>query len=98
MEFVYQGCEDKIKALEEILAKASVIDSQVAYVGDDLSDIPLMKRVGFAVAVADAAAETRAVAHYVTKAVGGGGALREVVESILKSQGRWSDLVSHYLD
>jgi len=98
MEFLYQGCDDKIKAFEEILAKAALIESQVAYLGDDLTDIPLIKRVGFGVAVGDAAPETRSVAHYVTKAVGGSGAIREVVESILKSQGRWSDLVSHYLD
>ena len=98
MEFVYQDCLDKMKAFEEILAKAGVIESQVAYVGDDLTDIPLIKRVGLGVAVGDAAPETQSVAHYVTKAVGGKGAIREMVESILKSQGRWSDIVSHYLD
>jgi 3-deoxy-D-manno-octulosonate 8-phosphate phosphatase (KDO 8-P phosphatase) len=98
MEFIYLGCDDKIKAFEEILTRAGVVESQVAYVGDDLTDIPLMKRVGFGVAVADASAETRSIAHYVTKAAGGNGAVREVVESILKSQGRWSDIVSRYVD
>jgi 3-deoxy-D-manno-octulosonate 8-phosphate phosphatase (KDO 8-P phosphatase) len=65
--------------------------------GDDLTDIPTMLRAEFAVAVADAVDETRSVAHYVTRAKGGHGAVREVIELILKSQGRWHDLIAAYL-
>ena len=95
--FVRQGREDKLGAFSETLAQAGVTNAEVAFVGDDLNDIPLMLQSGLAVAVADAAAETREHAHYVTNAVGGYGAIREVVELILKAQGRWEDLVKHYL-
>ena len=84
-------------AFEEVLLSAGVKEEEVAFVGDDLSDIPLMRRSEFAVAVADAVEETRAAAHYVTQARGGRGAVREVIEIILKSQGRWHDLVEKYL-
>jgi len=75
-----------------------VDESEVAFSGDDLTDIPPMQRSELAVAVADAAAEARAVAHYVTRAEGGNGAVREVIELILKAQGRWSDLIEEYLN
>jgi 3-deoxy-D-manno-octulosonate 8-phosphate phosphatase (KDO 8-P phosphatase) len=97
VEFVRQGDEQKIQAFDDVLRLAGVTDDEVAFVGDDLSDIPLMRRSELAVAVADAVEETRSVAHYVTRAKGGRGAVREVVELILKSQGRWSDLVESYL-
>jgi 3-deoxy-D-manno-octulosonate 8-phosphate phosphatase (KDO 8-P phosphatase) len=97
VEFVRQGDEQKIQAFDEVLRLAGVTDDEVAFVGDDLSDIPLMRRSELAVAVADAVEETRSVAHYVTLANGGRGAVREVVELILKSQGRWNDLVEGYL-
>lgn len=97
VEFIRQGEPDKIKVLGELLAQAGVAENEVAFIGDDLSDIPIMQRSEFAVAVADAAEETRSVAHYVTRARGGLGAVREVVEIILKAQGRWSDLVREYL-
>jgi YrbI family 3-deoxy-D-manno-octulosonate 8-phosphate phosphatase len=71
---------------------------EVAYIGDDLTDIPLILAVELGIAVADAAPEARARADYVTKAVGGNGAVREVVELILKSQGRWNDLVDGYFE
>jgi 3-deoxy-D-manno-octulosonate 8-phosphate phosphatase (KDO 8-P phosphatase) len=97
VEFVRQGDEQKVQAFEEVLRVAGVTENEVAFVGDDLSDIPLMKRSELAVAVADAVEETRSVAQYVTQAKGGRGAVREVVELILKSQGRWSDLVESYM-
>ena len=97
IEFLRQGNEQKIAAFEEVLHSAGVKEEEVAFVGDDLSDIPLMRRAEFAVAVADAVEETRAAAHYVTQARGGRGAVREVIEIILKSQGRWHDLVEKYL-
>lgn len=97
MSFIWQGCADKQQAFVETLAQAGVTNTEVAFVGDDLNDLPLMLQSGLGVAVADAALETREHAHYVTSAPGGRGAIREVVELILKSQGRWSDLVRHYL-
>ena len=97
MSFIVQGCEDKLQAFTDTLAQAGLTNAEVAYVGDDLNDIPLMLQSGLGVAVADAAAETREHAHYVTHAPGGYGAVREVVELILKAQGRWDDLIMPYL-
>jgi len=97
MSFVCQGREDKQKAYADTLVEAGLTNAEVAFIGDDLNDIPLMMQSGLGVAVADAALETREHAHYVTTARGGRGAVREVVELILKSQGRWDDLVKQYL-
>ncbi|HXM34009.1 MAG TPA: HAD family hydrolase [Pyrinomonadaceae bacterium] len=91
-----QGSVDKVKDFRELLAEARVEENEVAFVGDDLPDIPLMRRVELAVAVADAVAETRAAAHYVTQRPGGNGAVRELVELILKAQGRWQELVESF--
>ncbi|HEY0098735.1 MAG TPA: HAD hydrolase family protein [Pyrinomonadaceae bacterium] len=96
--YVRQGTWDKIKDFGEVLAAAKVEESDVAYVGDDVTDIPLMMRCGFAVAVADATAETRAAAHYTTSLPGGFGAIREVCELILKAQGRWPELMRRYTE
>jgi 3-deoxy-D-manno-octulosonate 8-phosphate phosphatase (KDO 8-P phosphatase) len=97
IEYVRQGSENKIEDFEELLGLAEVDENEVAFVGDDLNDIPLMLRSELAVAVADAAEETRAVAHLVTQAAGGSGAVREVVEVILKAQGRWAEVTEKYL-
>jgi 3-deoxy-D-manno-octulosonate 8-phosphate phosphatase (KDO 8-P phosphatase) len=96
IEFVRQGDPNKVEAFEEILRLAGVEEDEVAFVGDDLTDIPLMLRVELAVAVADAVEEVRSVAHFVTRREGGRGAVREVIELILKSQGHWNDLVEGY--
>ena len=96
VKFVRQGKENKISAFEELLREAEVGEHEVAFIGDDLPDIPLMKRSELAVAVANAGAETRSAAHYVTRAEGGHGAVREVVELILKTQGRWNDILEEY--
>lgn len=97
MKYVRQGCEDKEQAFAEILAEAGVTIDEVAFAGDDLNDIPLMLKSGLGIAVADAAVETREHAHYVTEARGGEGAVREAVELILKAQGRWDDVLRHYI-
>ena len=89
MEFVYQGREEKAGAYEEILRRAHVSDAEVAFVADDLPDLPVLRRVGLAVAVANAVPEVRGAAHLVTKRHGGEGAVREVIEFILKAQGKW---------
>ena len=93
MEFVIQGQPKKLEAYKGILARAGVTDEETAYVGDDLPDLPILERVGLAVAVADAVVEVKRAAHYVTTLKGGEGAVREVVELILKSQGRWKKAV-----
>lgn len=93
VEFVYLGQAKKTAAYEEILKKAGVTDAETAYLGDDLPDMPLAQRAGLAVAVADAAPELKAICHYITKARGGKGAAREVVELILKAQGRWEEAI-----
>jgi 3-deoxy-D-manno-octulosonate 8-phosphate phosphatase (KDO 8-P phosphatase) len=93
MEFLYQKQPKKLPAYEDILKKAGVAESAVAYIGDDLPDIPVMRRVGLAAAVADAALEVKRAAHFVTKSRGGEGAVREVVELILKAKGLWRKLV-----
>ena len=97
MSFVIQGCEDKQQAFADILDQAGVENLEVAYIGDDLNDIPLILQSGLGVAVADAVLETREHAHYVTNAAGGFGAVREVCELILKAQGRWDDLIANYV-
>jgi 3-deoxy-D-manno-octulosonate 8-phosphate phosphatase (KDO 8-P phosphatase) len=93
MEFVIQGQPKKLEAYKGILARAGVTDEETAYVGDDLPDLPILDRVGLAVAVADAVVEVKRAAHYVTTLKGGEGAVREVVELILKSQGKWKKAV-----
>jgi 3-deoxy-D-manno-octulosonate 8-phosphate phosphatase (KDO 8-P phosphatase) len=93
VEFVYLGQETKTAAFDEVLQKAGVQQDEVAYMGDDLPDMPLAKRAGLAVAVGDAVPELKAVCHYVTSRGGGRGAAREVVELILKAQGRWEEAV-----
>src|SRR5271168_5643059 len=89
MEFIYMKQPVKMPAYEDILRKAGVSDSVVAYIGDDLPDIPLMRRAGLAIAVGDAVPEVKDAAHYTTKALAGRGAVREAVELVLKSKGIW---------
>lgn len=93
MEFVVQGQPKKLESYKAILLRAGVTDEEVAYIGDDLPDLPILGRVGLAVAVADAVVEVKRAAHYITTAPGGRGAAREVVELILKSQGKWKKAV-----
>ena len=96
VEIVRQTAEDKLPVAQEILGQLKLEPRQVCYIGDDLPDVPLMRHVGLAVAVADACQETRAAAHHVTALGGGLGAVRETIEMILKAQGRWNDLTQKY--
>ena len=91
--FVYLGQAKKTAAFEECMQKAGVTEEEVAYLGDDLPDIPLAQRAGLAVCVADGAPELASVCHFITRRGGGRGAAREVVELILKAQGRWEEAV-----
>jgi 3-deoxy-D-manno-octulosonate 8-phosphate phosphatase (KDO 8-P phosphatase) len=90
MDFVYQTSDEKLSAYREILRRAGLHDREVAYVGDDLPDLPVLARVGFAVAVANAVPEVKKAAQFITQRSGGAGAVREVVEFVLKAQGKWA--------
>lgn len=94
--WIHQGHLEKIPLYEQILEEAGVAPEQVAYVGDDLTDAVILHRVGLAVATANAREEVKPEAHYVTTAAGGRGAVREVVELLLRAQGRWSEVLAHY--
>lgn len=94
---VYQGAQFKLGAYESIIKKRKVKDDEVCYIGDDLIDLPVLRRVGFSVAVPDAPREVLSKVDYVTKSPGGGGAVREVVEKILKAQGKWEKILKRYL-
>ncbi len=93
---VYQGQKTKIDAYQEILSKYGFSDDEVCYIGDDFVDIPVLLRVGFPVAVADATPETQKVCDYVTIAPGGRGAVREVIEKIIKGQDKWQEITARY--
>ena len=93
MEFIYMKQPVKTPAYEEILAQAGVPDSAVAFIGDDLPDIPLLRRAGLGVAVGDAVPEVKRAAHYTTQAHAGHGAIREAIELILKAKGVWEEMI-----
>ena len=94
---VYQGAMNKTQALAELMVKYDLTLDQVAYVGDDLNDLPVMIRVGLPCAVANAAPEVKQYAQLVTNQAGGNGAVREVIEYILKAQGKWDSIINAYL-
>ena len=98
MSIVLLGQSDKLAAFQQTLVESGVSSNEVAFIGDDLNDIPLMLHCGFAIAVADASSETKARAHYVTNANGGRGAVREAIELMLKAQNKWDNLVVSYLN
>jgi len=93
IDLIYEKQPHKIAAYEDVLRKTGAEESEVAFLGDDLPDMTVMRRVGLAVAVGDAAVEVKAIAHYTTKAFGGKGAARETVELILKSKGTWEEMI-----
>ena len=97
IEFVAQAAGDKLSAYRTVLETFDAIDRQACYVGDDLTDIPVVQFVGLGVAVADAAEEVRSRADYVTEHGGGQGAVRETIELVLKAQKRWNDLIQKYV-
>ena len=94
--YVYQGHTEKIPILEEIYQLSGCTREEVAYIGDDFTDVVAMRRVALGIATANARPEVKACAQYVTEASGGYGAVREVVELILKAQGHWNDILRHY--
>jgi len=93
---VLQGERDKGKGFDKLLAQAGVRAEEVAYIGDDINDIPVMRRVGFAATPADGVAEVREYVHYVCKASGGNGAIREICNLLIRAQGRWEEATARY--
>jgi 3-deoxy-D-manno-octulosonate 8-phosphate phosphatase (KDO 8-P phosphatase) len=96
IELVFQKIWNKLEVYEKILIDTHLTHDEVGYIGDDLIDIPLLRRVGFAVAVADAVDEVKASCHLITQRPGGQGAVREVIELILRAQGHWDTLLERY--
>lgn len=96
IDYIFQADTGKIAAAEDILKKAGLGWSDVCFMGDDVVDLGLMKRAGAAISVANGIAEAKEAAHYVTKAAGGHGAVREAVTLILKAQNKWDALVHEY--
>jgi len=92
IEELYQGILNKTQALEEILEKHSLSHDEIAYIGDDLGDLEVMKAVGFAAAVADAHPEVKKHCHFISSLEGGRGAVREFIEFIFSSQDKWGDI------
>ena len=97
IDLVRQGFENKLPAALDILRELHLAPEQACYIGDDLTDLPVIQHVGLGVAVADAVAEVRSAAQHVTALPGGHGAVREVVELILKEKNRWEDVIQRYL-
>ena len=96
VERVYQGALDKLAVLQEILNSTGLSPGQVAYMGDDIVDLPVLRRAGFSVTVSDAHEDVLKAVDLVTKNPGGRGAVREVCEIILKVQGKWEGLMERY--
>ena len=96
IELVYQGALKKLESYEDVKARTGLGDTRIAYMGDDIIDVPVMRRVAFAASPQDGLDEVRAVAHYVASRSGGRGAVREVCDLILKGRGVWDEVVARY--
>jgi len=97
MDHVYQGIQDKASVFAQILEKDGITAAEAAFVGDDVIDLPAMRKCGLAIAVKNARPEVKAEAHWTTPHAGGDGAARDAVEYILKAQGRWKRVVEEYI-
>ncbi|MBI4460172.1 MAG: HAD hydrolase family protein [Acidobacteria bacterium] len=96
MEIVEQGTWDKLETYAKVRIAANLGDSQIAFIGDDLQDLPILRRVGLAVAVANACEEVKQAGHLITEQKGGRGAVREAIDFILRAQGKWEQILSRY--
>jgi 3-deoxy-D-manno-octulosonate 8-phosphate phosphatase (KDO 8-P phosphatase) len=96
IKILYQGAKDKLVPFQEILETKGLHTEQIAYVGDDIVDLPILLRVGFAATVADALPEVKEHVHYIAKRNGGKAAVREICDLILKGSGRWEDVTAKY--
>jgi 3-deoxy-D-manno-octulosonate 8-phosphate phosphatase (KDO 8-P phosphatase) len=97
IDHVYQGIQDKASAFAQILEKDGITAAEAAFVGDDVIDLPAMRKCGLAIAVKNARPEVKAEAHWTTSHAGGDGAARDAVEYILKAQGKWKQVVEDYV-
>jgi YrbI family 3-deoxy-D-manno-octulosonate 8-phosphate phosphatase len=98
VEIVRQGFEDKLPAARDVIHDLGLEPAQVCFIGDDLADLPVIRYVGLGIAVADCVPDVRGAAAYVTKAPGGHGAVREVIEMLLKAKLHWADIVRRYMN
>jgi 3-deoxy-D-manno-octulosonate 8-phosphate phosphatase (KDO 8-P phosphatase) len=98
LEFIYQGQSHKMDAIRDILAKTGATIDQLAYVGDDVIDLPVMRECGLSIATANARKEVKSMAHYVTPNAGGFGAGRDAIDFILTAQGTLEKVIEQYLD
>jgi 3-deoxy-D-manno-octulosonate 8-phosphate phosphatase (KDO 8-P phosphatase) len=96
MTYIYQGHIEKLPILEDIIARSGLAAEAIAYMGDDLTDAPIMRSVGLAIATANARPEVKRAAHHVTTVAGGAGAVREVVELLLEAHGKWANILQKY--
>ena len=96
VDYEYYGCMDKRVAIKEIIDTSGFTKEELAFIGDDLIDIPVLRRVGLAIAVKDGAIELESCIHYRTTSPGGKGAVREVIELILNAKGLWKEIVNEY--
>ena len=96
INIVYQGALRKLESYDDVKLKTGLSDSQIAYIGDDIIDVPVMRRVAFSAAPSDALPEVRELADYVTACEGGRGAVREVCDMIIKGRGEWDEVVARY--
>lgn len=96
IEKIYQDARPKINAYQQLLSEMNLKDHEVCFVGDDLPDVEILRKVGVAVSVANAVKEVKSAAHYVTRRQGGQGAVREIIELILKTQGRWDEVLKTF--
>src|SRR5262245_8874131 len=97
IDFLFQGAENKSLVLDKILAESSLREAEIAYVGDDVIDLPIMRRCGLAIAVARARGAVKEMAHYQTPSPGGHGAARDAVEFILEAQGKLTQVIEAYI-
>ncbi len=98
INIVVQGAGDKLAGYQQILAEHGLTDEQVGYMGDDLQDLPVLRRAGFSAAPADAAPEVRAAVHWISASGGGRGAARECIEHLLRAQGTWRTAVAGFFE
>lgn len=96
MNFIYLGMENKLTALNSLLQQNYIDKQEIAYIGDDLIDIPVFEHVGLSIAVANAVEDAKHAAHYVTSACGGNGAVREAIDLILKAQGLYQKILKEF--
>jgi 3-deoxy-D-manno-octulosonate 8-phosphate phosphatase (KDO 8-P phosphatase) len=97
ISIVRQGADDKLKAYAELLDEHNLTDAEVAYMGDDVLDLPVLRRAGLSAAPSDAAPEVLERVHWTSGRRGGDGAARELIEHVLRAQGRWNDLVARFV-